>query len=424
MSGVEGVITSTSPLKVRKGRKLIEQSAGFQLPPKQTVEVTGFGIDPRGDQFKHRYQININDEPYWITASYADVALADATRIPYVPAFPDDPLRELKEGLGISMLNSSTPVMDDVVAIARFLPYMNLRGNNWDGTQIAKLRGWLEQLYSYGVILASPTHGGWSLSEIESAFNALNTIAAGTDQFLQAAYGISDPTLAFRILYAPLVVTRMNRDNVNNSDAVWFAKNVYGYEVVFGNRVFFNGKQKTKLHPQQPFTTVELIAHEVSHVINYRYRLLDPKNVEQEVDDYYNASLLNTRFELPDGEIVKVSGDSGFAFVSRSSDHPAEIVTDHIAATSLGRLTVGDANPTLARFGQVRQIQLTDVMRRVVQWAVENYTDLDGVKAKIARARVKNPALADMTPALSAVAGGEETLDQQMARLKAMTPVM
>jgi hypothetical protein len=423
MSAVEGIVQAESPIKVRKGPKIIDSSAGFQLPVGQKVEITGFAIDPKGDEFKHRYQANVNNGSYWITAKYVKVGLADAPQIPYVPAFPTDPLRELKEGLGVSMIGSSIASIDDVKALARFMPYLVLRGNNWDGAQIAKVRGWLEQLYSYGVTLASPLVGGWAFSEIEATFNALNTTTQGTAAFLQAAYGIDDAALAFRILYAPLVITRLNRDNVNNTDVVWFAKNVQGYEVVFGNQVFFPGKRKTKSHPQLPFNTVELIAHEVAHVINYRYKLLDINKVEHEVDDFHNAKLLNASFTLPNGETVKVSGDNGFAFVSRSSDHPAEIVTDHIAAASLGRVTSGDANPQLAKFGQVRQLQMTDLMRRVVLWAVQNYTDLNGVQAKIQKARTKNPALADMTPALSAIASGPETLDQQMTRLKAMTPV-
>lgn len=423
MPGVEGIVQAESAIKVRKGPKIIDSSAGFQLPVGQKVEITGFAVDPKGDEWKHRYQANVNNGLYWITAKYVKVGLADMAQIPYVPAFPNDALKELKEGLGVSMVGSSTASMDDVKALAHFMPYLALRGNNWDGDQISRVRGWLEQLYSYGVILASPPVGGWSLSEIEAAFNALHTTAQGTAAFLQAAYGINDAALAFRILYAPLVVTRLNRDNVNNSDAVWFAKNVQGYEVVFGNRVFFPGKQKTKLRPQQPFTTVEIIAHEVAHVINYRYRLLDANKVEQEVDNFHNAKILNVSYPLPGGETVRVSGDNGFAFVSRSSDHPAEIVTDHIAAASLGRVTANDANPQLAKFGQARQLQMTDLMRRVVLWAVQNYTDLNGVQTKIQKARTKNPALADMTPALSAIAGGPETLDQQMTRLKATTPV-
>lgn len=423
MTAVEGIVQAESPIKVRKGPKISDSSAGFQLPVGQKVEITGFAIDPKGDEWKHRYQANVNNGSYWITAKYVKVGLADAAQIPYVPAFPKDPVRELKEGLGVTMLGSSAASLDDVKALARFMPYMALRGNNWDGTQIAKVREWLEQLYTYGVTLASPPVGGWALSEIEAAFNALNSTAQGTAAFLQAAYGLNDPTLAFRLLYAPLVVTRLNRDNVNNSDAVWFAKNVHGYEVVFGNQVFFPGKRKTKLHPQQPFTTVEIIAHEVAHVINYRYRLVDANKVEQEVDDFHNAKLLNASYTLPNGDTVHVSGDNGFAFVSRSSDHPAEIVTDHIAAASLGRVTANDANPQLAKFGQARQLQITDLMCRVMLWAVQNYTDLNGVQAKIARARTKNPALADMTPALSAIASGHETLDQQMTRLKAMTPL-
>ncbi|MEP6987735.1 MAG: hypothetical protein ABI970_19185, partial [Chloroflexota bacterium] len=332
MTDVQGIVQADSPIKVRPGPRITDPSTGTPLPPGTAVTITGFAIDPRGDDYRHRYRITLDGQPRWVTAQYIKVNPADSLQIPYVFQFPNDLVRELREALGITALTASTTEADDIQAIARYMPNFYLRGNNWDAPQITKLRGWLEQLYSYGVILRSPGPGGWSLSEIESAFIAVSAIAQGMSGFLHFAFGIDDPALAFRLLYAPLVITRMNRDNVNtSSDSVWFAKNVQGYEVVFGNRVFFPGRSPTRRYPQLPFSSVELIAHEVSHVINFRYQLADSVGRDISPDDYYMAAINNAAYTLPNGSVVRLAGNSGFGFVARSSDDPAEIVTDAIA---------------------------------------------------------------------------------------------
>ncbi len=424
MADVQGTVQADSPIKVRSGPRIIDPSTGTPLSPGTVVTITGFAIDPRGDTFRHRYRVTLDGQPRWVTALYIKVDPADALQIPYVVQFPNDLVRELREGLGITAVSASTVEAHDIQAVARFMPNLYLRGNNWDAPQITKLRGWLEQLYSYGVILRSPGPGGWSLAEIESAFTAIETIAQGMATFLQAAYGISDPSLAFRTLYAPLIITRVNRDNVNTmSDSVWFAKNVQGYEVVFGNRVFFPGKSPTRRYPQLPFTTVELIAHEVSHVINYRYQLTDNSGRDFPPDDFYMNTINNSVYSLPTGESVRLSGNSGFGFVARSSEDPAEIVTDAIANAALGRMTSASTNTLQAQAGTARHMQLTDLMRRVIQWQVNHYVDLNDIQAKIDRIRLKNPQLADMTPALNAVAIGDSALDKQMAILKAIPPL-
>ena len=425
MADVQGIVQADSPIKVRSGPRITDASTGTPLPPGTVVTITGFAIDPRGDDYRHRYCINLNGQPRWVTAPYIKVSPADALQIPYIFQFPNDLVRELREGLGITAISASTTEADDIQAIARFMPNFYVRGNNWDAPQIVKLRGWLEQLYAYGVILRSPGPGGWSLSEIESAFTAVSSIAQGMASFLQAAFGLSDPTLAFRTLYAPLIITRANRDNVNTmSDSVWFAKNVQGYEVVFGNRVFFPGKSPTRRYPTLPFTTVELIAHEVSHVINFRYQLTDNSGRDLPPDDFYMAAIDHSPYKLPTGETVRLSGNSGFGFVARSSDDPAEIVTDAIANAALGRMTTASTNPVQAQAGSARLLQVTDLMRRVMQWQVKHYVSLNDIQAKIDHIRLRNPQLADMTPALNAVAVGDTSLDKQMAILKAKPPLI
>ncbi len=421
MVDIQGTVQADSSIKVRSGPRISDASSGLPLSPGTIVNITGFAIDPRGNEYRHRYRIDLNGQPRWITAQYVKVDPADIPQIPYVFQFPNDPVRELREALGIIALSASTTQADDIQAVARFMPNFYLRGNNWDAPQIAKLRGWLEQLYAYGVILHSPGPGGWSLSEIESAFTAISTIAQGMTGFLHFAFGVDDLVLAFRLLYAPLVITRVNRDNVNTmSDSVWFAKNVQGYEVVFGNRVFVNGKSPTRRYPQLPFTSVELIAHEVSHVINYRYQLTDNNGHNMSVDDFYMATINNATYPLPNGNVVRLSGNAGFGFVARSSDDPAEIVTDAIANAALGRMTFANTDQRQADAGMARQMQLTDLMKRVMQWQVQHYVDANDIQAKIDRIRLKNPQLADMTPALNAVAVGDTSLDKQMAMLKGL----
>jgi hypothetical protein len=424
MADVQGFVQADSPIKVRVGPRITDASAGVSLSPGTLVTITGFAIDPRGDEFRHRYRITLDGQSRWVTAIYIKVSPADIPQIPYVFQFPNDLVRELREGLGITALSAGTTEADDIQAIARFMPNFYLRGNNWDAPQIGKLRGWLEQLYSYGVILRSPGPGGWSLAEIESAFTAVSTIAQGMAGFLHFAFGLDDPALAFRLLYAPLIITRVNRDNVNTmSDSVWFAKNVQGYEVVFGNRVFFTGKSPTRRYPNLPFTTVELIAHEVSHVINYRYQLTDASGRDWAPDDFYMATINNAAYTLPNGNVVRLAGNSGFGFVARSSEDPAEIVTDAIANAALGRMTFASSIPAQSDAGNARQMQMTDLMKRVMQWQVSHYIDLNTIKGKIDGIRLRNPQMADMTPALNAVSVGDNTLDAQMTMLKGLPPL-
>jgi hypothetical protein len=424
MADVQGIVQADSPIKVRPGPRITDPSTGTPLAPGTAVTITGFAIDPRGDSYRHRYCITLNGQPRWVTAAYIKVDPTDALQIPYIFQFPNDLVRELREGLGITALTASTTEADDIQAIARYMPNFYLRGNNWDAPQITKLRGWLEQLYAYGVILNSPGPGGWALSEIESAFTAVSTIAQGMSGFLHFAFGLDDPALAFRLLYAPLIITRANRDNVNTmSDSVWFAKNVQGYEVVFGNRVFFPGKSPTKRYPQLPFTTVELIAHEVSHVINFRYQLTNNAGQDMSPDDFYMATINNAAYTFPNGTAIHLAGNAGFGFVARSSDDPAEIVTDAIANAALGRMTFGSTIPAQSDMGTARQAQLTDLIKRVMQWQVKHYVDLNTIKTRIDAIRVRNPQLADMTPALNAVAVGDASLDKQMAMLKGISPL-
>ena len=124
-------------------------------------------------------------------------------------------------------------------------------------------------------------------------------------------------------------------------------------------------------------------------------------------DDFYMNTINNAAYTLPTGNVVRLFGNSGFGFVARSSDDPAEIVTDAIANAALGRMSISSAVSAQADAGTARQMQLTDLIRRVMQWQVKHYVDLNNIQAKIDRIRLKNPQLADMTPALNAVAVGD-----------------
>lgn len=130
---------------------------------------------------------------------------------------------------------------------------------------------------------------------------------------MQVALTIAAIVPSFRLIFTPLVLTREHQNNVNlNGPAVWYAKNVGGYQVQFGNRVFFEGQQTVKRFPGTHFTTEALIAHEIGHTVNFRH------DITRYAPAYQNNRLLG--------------------FVARSSDLPAEIITDALANFCLGTL--------------------------------------------------------------------------------------
>ena len=117
----------------------------------------------------------------------------------------------------------------------------------------------------------------------------------------------------FEKLFIPLTIQRVQRDNVNpTGTSMWYARNDGGHTVVLGNKVFFNGRQNVKAVYGAPYSTDDLIMHEICHNINYRV------NIEPFYRYYADRSL--------------------FSFVSASSKHPAETITDAFANYFMGVL--------------------------------------------------------------------------------------
>jgi hypothetical protein len=126
------------------------------------------------------------------------------------------------------MLKDIALSLEDAYALAALLPVAEVRGE-FGPDELTELRQIIEHLDSLGVALTVEENGRWSLDELRTVHEAVSDVAKGTARILQEATGIEDDLLGFRLLYAPLLISRDPRDSVSPKPAeVWFAKNSNG----------------------------------------------------------------------------------------------------------------------------------------------------------------------------------------------------
>lgn len=114
-------------------------------------------------------------------------------------------------------------------------------------------------------------------------------------------------------LFEPLTVLRVYKDNIHpTGTSVWYARNDGGKLITLGNKVFFKGKQNVRGVYGKPYSTNDLIMHEICHNINYRV------DVSPFARYYADRTL--------------------FGAVAASSTHPAETITDAFANYFMGTL--------------------------------------------------------------------------------------
>lgn len=242
-----GKINSKSGARARKDWATTSQTAEV-IPYGEAVEIDGFTIDPAGEAFRVRYRIAGKNT--WLSAVYVDL-----------------PFEELPP------LNDAYTWFDQWATFRSVFSY--------------NISSMLEELQRLGVVLIG---GPWTVAEVDQVHFVTTLIA--------------DNCSIFKELFAPMVIERKRVNNVSDTDAFWYARNNAGYHIVLGNMVFFERYQKTKLHPRWPYTSDDLIAHEICHNINFRY---------------------------PITQWAKQVRNEKLRFVARSSDHPAEIITDAAA---------------------------------------------------------------------------------------------
>jgi hypothetical protein len=182
---------------------------------------------------------------------------------------------------------------------------------------------------------------------------------------------------AFMLIFAPLVIFRVGANNVNNtgSGAMWFASNINGYQLRFGNKALFDGSTKTRTNPRHPYTSVDLIVHELCHSINWRYPRNDHASLRllESLQSTYQRQAIG-RYTLSDGSSVNFrTFNDGYTFAARSSDGPYETVTDAFAALMLGHFSDDKA-------GAARREQITSLMQQVIRYRVRSFGGVDGIQ--------------------------------------------
>ncbi len=386
MADVKGIVKADLPLNVRLGPKVIDEKAPFQLKNGQEVTITGFAIDPDGDENKLRYRIEVNKKIYWTTARFISVDPLLAKTIPFVPANPVSASEELLESMGMDVKDGVEIPFEEAQEIAALLRDFKLTGM-WDLDGILTVRTLIEDLHDHGVTLGSIDGGAWSMADLRKVQQAIAGMAQGIGRIFEELFGRRDDALAFRMMYAPLQITRSARNNVSPfpDKEVWYAKNSNGYEIILGNKVFFEGTQTTRSNRNLPYTSTELVAHEIGHVINWRYSLKTAKGQVVRPREFYEVNLMGKKYTLPSGESVPLTMNDGYRLAARSSNGGHETVTDAITAFSLNRLTDDDTDPLRKKQGEARRLQITDMLKRIVRFRLETYSGLEGIRAAILR---------------------------------------
>jgi hypothetical protein len=378
----------------------------------QSVVVTACSVDPAGAEFARRYRVQSGGQTYWTSAAAVAVESARLRRaLPFLNMTGS-------AGSYLSAVGMRIPepvTLEDAEVAIRTLWDIDVTGVNSRAAMV-QMVDLVQKLESYAVVVETEDGGLWSPGDLGMLLAAAQQIAAGTANLFEPIFGFRDEPLAFRALYAPLRIVRSGKDNVNpRGDAVWFAKNSNGYEIVFGNKVFRPGNWTTKVNPGLFYTATDLIAHEIGHVINWRY----PRNpatggaLNTSPASYYFSHYATAPYTTAAGQRVTFgSYNAGYAMAARSSDGPNELVTDAITCLNLDRFT---QTPQ----GAARKEALINLMKLIITYRVQRHGGLDAIRADIqAKAASVDPALPQkMAPALDWLAASG--LDDALAELNA-----
>src|SRR5260221_7469278 len=138
---IKGIVNATDGVFARTGPKVTDPKwTGGQnglLKFQQEVIITGFAIDPAGEENKQRYQIVVSNVTLWTTARYVTVDPALISKIPFVTGSISttsggtggsgttttvDPGSAALQALGITLKPRATISPDDATSLAAFPP--------------------------------------------------------------------------------------------------------------------------------------------------------------------------------------------------------------------------------------------------------------------------------------------------------------
>ncbi|MBZ0276530.1 MAG: hypothetical protein K8I60_10315 [Anaerolineae bacterium] len=378
------------------------------------VVVTGFTIYPHAAEYERRYRLEVNGKTVWGTANTFDTeSLYGRRGLEFLTLKLENPVAELLRIGGVT-LDQGVSLNQAIDTAALLWDIQLTRITSVD--MLNEALDIIKKLENYGLLLGVEANGKWSIGNLRTVFGAVQKTASGTGALFEPIFGFRDDALAFRVMYGPLMITRSGKDNVNPfGDAIWYARNTAGYEIVFGNRAFFDGTQTTKTNRNLTYTSEDLVAHEVGHTINWRYpREIKPgSGLTQKPSDYYEKNLAFASYAF-EGQTVKFSSyNDGYGMAARSSDGIHETVTDAIACLSLNRFT-DDIK------GRARKAQMTDYMRQIITYRVREHGGISNLTQDVARKVSTDPKLpAKMRPILESLQHAPRNLDQELHDLGA-----
>ena len=246
-----------------------------------------------------------------------------------------------------------------------------------------EMRKLIAQILSYGIGIRNSheNSGDWSLDEVRQLHGVVESTAEVTGALFKEMYGVDNKAMAFKALYAPMAIGRDGRKYVGPDGRRWYAKNSNGFDLIFGDATFFNGTQQASplRNTKRSFTSEQLIAHEIAHAINWRYRVQpEPGGTLHEVDRYYE-----NRVEQSDG----LGRHDGYTFGAGSSSEEWETVTDAIASLNMNLFTDNTD-------GKIRQKQIKELMKLVIRYR-KNIFDSQDLDLMLSKANRGNPGLFD-----------------------------
>lgn len=355
-----------------------------QQKAKTNVTVTGVTITAN-DQGTETlwYRCALDEGSFWIRhdliqladpAALDQLPLVTAAEIPNPKKLPFKVVNRstttLLQEVGVSLAAGEVLDGEQVKqVIATLRRYGTRLRSTWTAADLQEVVAILDKLGSLGVVLHGIEGGGWRMDELRLIHKAVGTVASGTARHFQRRFKLTDDVsdAAFRLMFGPLRIIRSPNNNVNPNPkpdpktgkvSVWWARNSQGFELILGNMAFSGTAGK--------FTAEELIVHEISHSLNFRY--LPQK---KRLHEFYRATGSYTipAEETFDGKPVKVSFgaiDEGYSSRPRSSDLAAEVVTDAFTNDAVNGYK--DSVKGEARRSQVRALMQLAIENRLREY--------------------------------------------------------
>lgn len=412
MTSITGVTSEN--VKTRSG-PLLKDKEIETIKKGTSVTITGFTIDPNGKEYKLRYRIERGGADVWTTGSLITLTnSANSKLIPFVPIEGVEISGEIfLSPLAITLADGETISIDKAQTLANGLSAVTLKGV-WTVAQLEEAMRIRDKFAEHGVLLGVEQKGGWSHADLKKIETGIDQTAA-TIASLCTGLGLSvSPQQAFMLIFAPLVIFRVGANNVNNtgSGAMWYASNINGYQLRFGNKALFDGSTKTRSNPRHPYTSVDLIVHELCHSINWRYPRNDHASLRllESLQSAYQRVAIG-KYTFSDGTTINLrTFNDGYTFAARSSDGPYETVTDGFAALMLGHFSDDKA-------GMARREQITNLMQQVIRYRVRSFGGVDGIQVDMAHVGGQMLIKA-MTNATSLIEKPDNNLNILLEKLK------